>query len=142
MSGNVTIFYGEMGSGKSYRAKKIAERHDLPFLEGDDLIEGEMLRKVVNFQPLTKEEIDDFIHYKLFHEICDRGVNTHLVVSQALYRRENRDRLKKQLEDRGFIVNYHLVKVPFTQNLKQLWGRRNGLKWIAYWLLNKPFFQE
>lgn len=138
----VTIFYGEMGSGKSYTAAKYANDFGLDFYEGDDAVTPEMQRYVLN-RPIPKRVIEDFLYNHFVPAVAARAVEGgNLVVAQALYRREHRDQVHKRLAAMGHLVEFRLVKVPVWRNLKQLFGRKLGTFWVLYWLLNHPFFQE
>jgi hypothetical protein len=117
------------------------------FLEGDSALPPYLKQRVQSFKPLTKADLEYFIEHLLFEEIlievgyCGPGKLRDTIVAQALYRRHNRKRLKGQLEEYEIEVQYQLVKVSFLQNLRQLWSRPQGLRWVLYWLMNKPFFQ-
>lgn len=137
--GRVTIYYGEMGSGKSYSAQKYAERQGLPFYEGDDAVTPEMQRYVLKL-PIPPKVLNDFPYGHLVPEIELRATMVpHLVVAQALYREEHRAKIKVLLEAHGHQVEYVLVRVPVMQNLRQLWGRKYGFFWVTYWLMNHAF---
>lgn len=152
----VYILFGEMGSGKSYYAvNKFVNGLEGPapgFLEGDSVLTPEMVERAKNFKHFTKEMVSSFIKDNLYPEIVkllnQREVHPRypdykaLVVSQALYSNQDRLDLIKMLSDNGIEVMMIWVKPPFLQNLKQLWSRPKGLKWVLYWLLNKPFFQK
>lgn len=152
----VYILFGEMGSGKSYYAvNKFVNGLEGPapgFLEGDSILPSEMVERAKNFKPFTKEMVSSFIKNNLFPEIVKRldQRKTHpqypayqaLVVSQALYSNQDRLDLIEMLASENIQVQMIWVKPPFLQNLKQLWSRPKGFKWVLYWLLNKPFFQK
>jgi hypothetical protein len=141
----VIIIYGEMGAGKTYEGKRLAEELNAPFFDGDDCILPDMLACVQEFEPISKAMLDDYIFYRLAPEI-DYQMDVYglsvLVVAQALYLREHRQYLMDFLQERGYCVDMREHRVPFWQNLKQLWSRKDGRKWVVYWLMNKPFFQR
>ena len=140
----ITILYGEMGAGKNYHGTRLAKLFGGVFLDGDDAMPPEMREKVQNFKPLSPEILQDFIHNHLVDSILDtvRTCN-HLVVAQALYRREDREKLGERLQLRtGVTPEFIHIKVPVWQNARQLWSRPKGHLWVLYWLLNKPFFQK
>jgi shikimate kinase len=138
----VIILVGEMGCGKTYWGKKIANELGLEFYDGDKSLPYDMKDRVARFIPLTKEMVDDYIHNHLAPAIRWLVKDDGLVVAQALYMKEHRDFLKKHLEKNGCVVTYWYLQTPFWQNLKQLWSRPKGFRWILYWLMNKPFFQK
>ena len=128
----ITVFYGEMGAGKSHRAREHASRWGVPFYEGDDAVTPEMQRYVLN-RPIPKRVLDDFLYGHLVPAVLKRAETTsHLVTCQALYRREHRRRVRELLEAAGHQVTFVLVSVPARRNLRQLWGRRLGLFWVLY----------
>lgn len=137
----VRIFYGEMGSGKTYLGRRDAEKLGCTFLEGDDLIPPGMAALVRNFKPLPKSVLDDYVKNHLVPAIVNAARTGDVVVAQALYRREHRDYVGGRLASEGFSVRWTLCRVPLWQNFRQLWGRPRGLRWVLYWLLSKPFFQ-
>jgi gluconate kinase len=139
----VIILFGEMGSGKNYWGEQLAEEYGYQFLDGDTILSPTMVERVKNFQPLTPKMIEDFV--------CDLGdaVDDRLdyqdvggmVLAQALYTNKDRCFLRDYLTKFGYDVKLCWVKVPFWQNAKQLFSRKRGLRWIMYWLMNKPWFE-
>lgn len=139
----ITILYGEMGSGKTFHGQKAAARaKNTVFVEGDAAMPQHMRARVKQFRPLTSKMIDTFVRVHLAEAIANAARFHNVVVAQALYRREHRAWLKKQLEDLGHEVHLIEVKVSFIQNLRQLLNLPWGLRWVLYWLLNKPFYQR
>lgn len=143
MSKTVTILFGEMGSGKSYWGKKLSRTFGDDFFEGDSAIPDDMLEKVNNFQTIPRSMIENYLSILLneieyFIEKSSKG----LVVSQALYKDSDRLDLANKLKALGYTVNFIWIKVGFIQNMRQLYSRENGLKWVFYWLMSKPFFQN
>ena len=137
----IYIFFGEMGSGKSYRGSRFAKDQDFKFFEGDSVVTPKMMERVRKFKPISKEMLEEYMDV-LADAIADQMVDTeNLVVSQAFYRDEDRKSMITFLECLGYRVKMWLVKVRFWQNVKNLLTRQDGWKWIMYWLINKPFFQ-
>lgn len=143
MGKEITILYGEMGSGKSYRAKMFAESFDMEFLEGDSLATPELIARVSEFRFLSRAVLDDFVHRALFEGIVVAAEKSerNLMVAQALYSRASRDRLQLQLEERGYKVYFHCVRTPIWRNFRQILTRPRGWRWALYWIMSKPFFQ-
>lgn len=137
----VLILYGEMGCGKTHRGKIYARGMGCDFLEGDDFIPWEMKARVAGFKPLSKEMLDNYVHNYLAPAIINQN-SDDIVVAQALYLREHRAFLQAYLELHDYKVILERVPCPFWRNVKQLWARPNGFKWVLYWLMNKPFFQD
>jgi Shikimate kinase len=138
----VIILFGEMGCGKTHWGKILAKECGMEFFDGDDVVTPAMIERVSRFRPLTKAMVDDYVQNHLGPAILER-CKIGLFVAQALYRSENRVYLDKYLRDNGIDqVMWYPVRVSFWQNLKQLWSRPNGFRWILYWLMNKPFFQN
>ena len=144
----IKILFGEMGSGKTYKGKKLAENYGFDFLEGDSFLTKEMNDRVNSFKPLTKEMIDDFVKIHLFRGIIKAGWKAEqkgkrgLIVAQALYLDSLRVELKSKLIKAGYEVEFVKIETPFFTNMRQLWSRKFGMFWILYWLMNKPFFQN
>lgn len=138
----ITIFYGEMGSGKSYTAQKYADENGIQFYEGDDAVTPAMQSYILK-RPIPPDVLYDFMYRNLVPEIHVRACTTeHLVVAQALYLKEHREGIRRVLEAYGHTVEYVLVKVPVLRNLRQLLSRKYGVFWVAYWLMNHAFFEE
>ena len=138
----ITIFFGEMGCGKSYSALRYAERHGFKFFEGDTAITPRMLELVKQFKPLPRDVVKGYVEH-----LCDKIVEqalgcAHLVVAQALYLNEDRQFLKAHLEALGYNVRMWHVKVQPWRNFQNLLSRDRPWKWVYYWLMNKPFFQK
>jgi gluconate kinase len=142
---DVIILVGEMGSGKTYWGKEMSRVMQADFFDGDDVIPPGMKDIVSKFRPLTKAMVDDYVASYLAPAILlerNKSSKEYLIVSQALYLKEHRDSLETYLEQNGIKVAYWYIWVPFWQNIRQLWSRPNGLRWILYWLMNKPYFQK
>lgn len=144
---HIEVFYGEMGSGKTFMAKEMLALNyaKADFFEGDDVVTEEMMEYVRKFLPIPKEILDNYIYHHFIPEIVLRAQNSKkdiLYVAQALYRKEHRDFLKEYLTKQGFSVSMTEIKTSFIKNAKQLMSREHGARWVAYWLVNKPFFQR
>lgn len=138
----IYIFFGEMGCGKSYCGERYAKKHGFKFFEGDSVVTPRMMDKVVKFKPITRDLIEEYLDV-LFEEIARQAETCeNLVVAQALYTDEDRKDLKIFLECLGYKVKMWWVKVPLMQNVRGLMTRKDGWKWVLYWLFNKPFFQK
>jgi gluconate kinase len=138
----VIILYGEMGVGKNYQGERLAKSQGFGFLDGDTVLPPHIVERVRRFQPLTLEMVNDFVFKHLVEAIVLHSTEPKgLVVAQALYRRETREALKTRLQALGYEVELWIVWVPFLQNLRQLFSRPRGSRWVLYWLLNKPFFE-
>lgn len=139
---NIVILFGEMGSGKNYHGEKIAKEYGYTFFDGDTVVPSEMLEKVSKFEPLTREMVKDYVSNLASEIIVEAKTSNGLVVAQALYFDEDRKFLNTLLTAHGYKVEFRWVRTPFWRNLKQIYSRNNGLRWVIYWLTNKPFFQK
>jgi gluconate kinase len=138
----VYLLFGEMGCGKTYCGSRYAETHSFKFFDGDSVVTARMMNKIINFKPLTRDMIEEYMDV-LSDAIADQMIDCeYLVVSQALYSDEDRRSLKLFLESLGYQVRMWLIKVPLWRNVQNLLTRKNGWKWVLYWLFNKPFFQK
>lgn len=138
----VIIFFGEMGAGKNYHGQRLANYLNAPFFDGDLVATPEMIDRVAKFKPLSIRILDEYI-LVLSSEIIKRakGVD-NLVVAQALYLNKHRLLLKEILEKNGLNVIFCLVKPKSRYcHFKQLLSRTNGIRWVLYCLMNKPFFE-
>lgn len=139
----ITILFGEMGSGKNYWGEYLASRApNASFFDGDTVVPREMAERVSNFRPLTREVVAAYIDI-LIEEIELRAENTrHLFVAQALYFEQDRKEIKSYFESLGYCVQLMWVNPPWWRNARQILNRKQGFKWLLYWLFNKPFFQK
>ena len=142
----ITIFFGEMGAGKSYYARRLAD--DLSglnklthFLEGDSLASPEMADRVQRFRLPTRDMVIDLVDH-LIVETLRLAWTGDVVVAQALYFDEDRQQIQKHLRDAGHHVDWVWVHPDAKTNVKRLLGRPKGYRWVLYWLLNKPFFER
>lgn len=144
MAKEIYLFFGEMGGGKTYHAKKFADENpDLLFIEGDNYVSTEMSARVQNFKLPTKAQIDNLVKVIAWVPVTDLTKNFKgVIICQALYLDEHRTWLIRQWENMGYEVTAVWVKVPFWRNMKQLLTRSRGWRWVTYWLMNKPFFQK
>lgn len=139
--GTIFILVGPMGCGKNYVGERIAEQLRYHFVDGDSFISPEMKEKVSRFLPLTVGDIHSFVTKRLIPGIED-ALHEHpdgLVVAQALYRTEHRAKIKNYFGDRCQIV---LIETDLWTNLKRLFQRDKGLRWVLYGLWNRMFFQN
>lgn len=137
------LFIGTMGSGKTFLGQRFAKKIGAYFYDGDESLPPELKAKVARCAPLTREEVALFVRHHLWWD-CLKYANQHgkAVVSQALYSDEDRIWLAKRLRAWGLDVIFVYVKAPMWRNLKQLWGRKNGLRWCLLHLLSFRFFQQ
>lgn len=138
----VYIFFGEMGCGKSYQGSRYAQRHNFKYFEGDSVVTPRMLERVQKFQPIPEDVLEEYMDV-LFNTIADQMNDTdHLVVSQALYRYDDRVLLKNFLESFGYTVIMYWIQCKWYHNIENLLTREKGWWLVYYWLINKPFFQK
>lgn len=148
MNAVVYLLFGEMGTGKSYwrnRLKRALRGAGMvTSVEGDAYVPWEMSMRVRKLLPPKREHIEEIVDelVKVPVKKVMRGFK-HIIISQALYKDADRRYLIGRWQALGFTVVPVWVRVGFWQNLKQLWSRdRGGLRWVAYWLLNKRGFEE
>lgn len=136
------VLFGEMGIGKNYVGERLASHLGCEFFDGDLVVPPSMVEKVVNFKPLSYEDIHQYVHKNLIPAIAEKvKPGESLVVAQALYMREHREAIQERLHDR----NPQLVYLPVTSRLthmKRLYSRDRGALWAAYGLWNSLFFQK
>lgn len=143
MMKKIKILFGEMGGGKNFWGENFSRSTGLPFFDGDTVVTSEMVERVSKFKPLTRDMIHNYIRV-LVNEIADRAEASSegLIVAQALYNDSDRIFIREFLKALGFEVELYWVKASIWNNLKQIYSRKNGLRWVLYWLMNKPFFQK
>jgi gluconate kinase len=138
----VYIFFGEMGSGKSYCGERFAKGQGYKFFEGDSVLTPRMLARVSKFRSVSEEILQEYMDV-LADAIADQMEDCeNLVVAQAFYRDEDRKSMITFLECLGYCVKMWWVRVRTWRNVQNLFTRQDGWKWFLYWLMNKPFFQR
>lgn len=135
----IHLVYGEMGAGKSYKGRWLAQQLGADFIEGDDLMPDDMRARVDSFLPPTFEQIDELL-YRLF-TAAEASPRANVVVAQALYNAKHRSMLIRWWQKMGYEVLVYRAEAGFWRNLKQLWRREKGLRWVLFWLASKPWFQ-
>lgn len=147
--GHVLILFGEMGSGKSFRAQRLSERAnargaEVVYIEGDAYMPNDMYDAVKAFGKVTegmRHELTNNLIEAIHANLKGKAWGAQVVVSQALYFEVDRRWMQLRLSELGHVVEWRWVRVGWVRNMRQLLKRKNGLKWVAYWLLSKPFFQ-
>jgi gluconate kinase len=138
---DIIILFGEMGSGKNYHGEKLAKKLGYTFFDGDIVVTSEMAEKVSKFKPLSRDIIKNYRRV-LAEAIKEKAAQANgLVVAQALYSNQDRYYLHGFLSTKNN-VKFIWIKTSFFKNLKQIYSRPKGLRWVLYWLMNKPFFQK
>lgn len=143
MAHHVIVFFGEMGSGKSWCAKRFAESAGHEFFEGDSVVTHELLDRSGRFKPIPRGVIREFVQV-LSRAVVDRAAATTvptLVVAQALYLEEDRLAFGRYLEEHGLAVSWQWVRTPIIKHVRNLLTRPKGLRWVGYMLMSKPFFE-
>ncbi len=139
---NIIVLFGEMGCGKNYWGARVAQEMGYVFYDGDLAAPPEVVEKVSRFKLLDRELILDFVH-QLCLVIIDKVPATNgIVVAQALYFDQDRKYIKEELGRLGYHVSFQWVRPPFWRNLKQIYSRPDGFRWVVYWLRNKRWFQK
>jgi predicted kinase len=145
----IVLLFGEMGTGKSFLGERIAEGRGYRFLEGDRYLPDDMREAVRNWRPVTPQMVDLLVT-NLYRNVayrarCDAALEAGYVgavVTQALYRDEHRRYLIAAWKRLKFEVEPIWVRPPLRQQVRQLWSRRAGARWVAYALASKPWFQR
>lgn len=139
------LLFGEMGAGKSHFGRQLAERENCLFVEGDDCMPDDMHAVVKKFGVVTDEMtsklVANLITTLTAMQRCCLGSADGVVLAQALYKERDRVALVEALKAAGYVVEVGWVRAGFLQNVRQLWARDRGLRWVLYWLASKPFFE-
>jgi gluconate kinase len=141
----LVILVGEMGSGKSYWGREFATLMDFKFIEGDDYLPPTMREAVDRFGRVTEDMkgmLLNGLRIVLHRELMQVRPHGGVVLSQALYNEADRQFLTRHFKAAGYTVDVYWVKPGFWRNLKQLWRRPRGLRWVLYWLMSKPWFEK
>jgi gluconate kinase len=137
----VIVLFGEMGSGKSYLGKKLADNMEVPFIEGDNYLPDDMREAVERFGRVTPEMVSHLVARLAIQARIWLFDHDGIVLSQALYREKDRLELNRLLKAAGFVVEWAYVKPGFRRNFKQLLRRPKRTRWVLYWLLSKFAFE-
>jgi gluconate kinase len=71
---HIYIFFGELGSGKSYCGVRYAEKYGYEFFEGDSVVTSRMMEKVSKFKPIPRDIIEEYMEV-LANTITDKAQN-------------------------------------------------------------------
>ena len=136
------VLFGEMGVGKNYVGERLAEHLKCDFFDGDEVLPESMRKKVESFKPLFLEDIDNYVDNFLIKAINDRAYRgQNLVVAQALYLRQHRDRIERKLSHHDVVMVYLPVPSRIT-HMRRLFSRKNGLRWAIFGAFNSFFFEK
>lgn len=141
----VYFFFGEMGAGKSFCAQRFAQKIDAHFVEGDLLLPKKLQQKCKRLAVLTREEVRSFVDglpQQLVEVAASMTTDKPLVVAQALYNNQDRLDLAQAMREKGWDPIFVHIRVPLLRNIRQLWSRRNGLRWILVYLMCKRWFEQ
>lgn len=139
------LVVGEMGAGKSFWASELAWQMDFGYLEGDDYLPPAMREAVARFGRVTEDmkgQLLNRLKVVLHEELDKERPNGGIVLSQALYSEADRQWLIRHFRAAGYKVEVYWIKAGFWRNLKQLWKRPRGARWVLYWLMSKPWFEK
>jgi gluconate kinase len=135
----IYLLFGEMGVGKNYVGERLAKYHYCQFYDGDLSLTPEMKEKVKNFGVLPDDMLDRFVE-KLITDVRNRmPIIGYMVVGQALYKEKHRQRFVEVIKDVKLI---RVVPPSLRVHMSRIMTRPRGLRWAAYCLLSKPFFQK
>jgi len=138
----IFLLFGEMGVGKNYVGKRLAHKLDCPFFDGDLAMPKEMKERVRKFKSLTNSMLTDFVENNLIPAIISNAnpiKHKHLVVGQALYKREHRKEIRRRFGRTMFI---HVVAPSFRVHMARIMTRPHGFRWAAYCVASKLFFER
>lgn len=140
---HIIILLGEMGCGKNYWGERIAKDRGYIFFDGDHAAPPGMVKKVTRFQLLNREQILYFVR-ELCTIVIEKAATAEsgMVVAQALYFDEDRKYMVDMLGNLGYQVTFQWVRPPFWRNMRQIYSRPNGSRWVLYWLRNKYWFEQ
>lgn len=140
---HIIILFGEMGCGKNYWGERIAKDRGYIFFDGDHAAPPAMVEKVTRFQLLSREQILHFVR-ELCIVITEKAsaAESGIVVAQALYFDEDRKYMAETLGNLGYRVTFQWVRPPFWRNIRQIYSRPQGSRWVLYWLRNKYWFEQ
>lgn len=135
----IHFLFGEMGSGKNYYGKIIADLRGIPFFDGDDFLPEKLRKKVAVHKSLTNSEVNIFVTRHLIPAIqkLDEQHPGGFVISQALYRDKHRIMISKM-----FDAQLYWVRPTHIRHIRNLLTRMHPLRWIALAALSKPWFEK
>ena len=117
----IVVVMGVCGSGKTSVGRRIAERMDWAFIEGDDLHPEANRRKMAAGTPLTDEDRWPWLDRIVEEMRRADGEDRSAVVACSALRRAYRDRLRRGGADVRFL---HLTGAPALLRVRM--ERRDG----------------
>lgn len=129
------IVFGEMGMGKTFVGKLIAERFQYHFYDGDDALKKD--QKLLN-----RDDVDKFIDNQLIPSIeIELKKNTNLVMSQALYFEKHRKKIQEYFRDLTSVRFIHVLATDELQNQRLLKRSEAEGFWLPYAARSKRRFE-
>lgn len=117
------ILFGLAGAGKNFVGNILAEHFGYTFWDADDVLTDEMVDCIANKKMFTQPMRDRFVQI-IINEITLRlQKHPNLVVSQALYREDNRATLYQSFPDALYIH----VSADFPVISKRIHTRNNNI---------------
>jgi len=98
------ILFGPIGVGKSYIGKLLSSHYDFYYEDGDNWLTPEMLSVIEKRMHFTQEMIDNFVDVMITNiaALFESG-HKNIVISQALYRQKNREKILRAFPTVKFI---------------------------------------
>ncbi|MHB1946792.1 MAG: AAA family ATPase [Gammaproteobacteria bacterium] len=112
---SLIIYYGQMGMGKTFAAKVLADKKNITYLNCDQLISS--LSEV----PLTNAGVDKLVRQKIIPAIEKLLENNDVVADYAFYKREHRTLIREYFKNKTTVsfVNVACSDEQQAENLKQ-----------------------
>jgi gluconate kinase len=137
------VFFGLSGAGKSHVAQQFAQWNGYIFHEGDNDLPQFMKDKIKDGINFTQEDVDVFTDCMIssIKGLKRESRGRTIVMSQALYRNQNREQLLKAFPDTIFVQ----VTAPDQTIMDRVNARnQDGKSEVTqeYFDIMKTYFQE
>ena len=123
--GKVIAICGKVGSGKTYYAKKIMEKHKAVLLSNDELLHDVFPDTHPNNQQMLMKNINMYL-VKKSAEIAKNGCD--VILDWGFWKREERKKLTQYFKDRNISIEWYYISVDDETWYKNIEIRNKAVK--------------
>lgn len=104
MSSQLFVFFGLPGAGKSYAARRLAQRRGFHFHDGDDELPGDMREAISRAAPVTPEMRDRFVGALISKSNELLAQHPNVVLAQTFLKAMHRERFLAAVPGARFVL--------------------------------------
>ena len=127
----VIAICGKVGSGKTYHAGKIMEKHKAVLLSDDEVLKELFPEKHPNDDPSLMMKIQNYL-LKKAREIVING--TDVILDWGFWKKKEREDIDSFFSEDGIDVEWHYIDVSDEKWMEHISKRNQGNEGFAYFL--------